>query len=96
MSNLRVVKGRGVPETEPDGGRVSVRGDDTGNPTVSAVTPDERPCVLTFYGGSDDTASAWVPRIGTQPAERVDWATLRARGWAQWARAEHRKMRGAR
>jgi hypothetical protein len=80
-------------ETAPESTTASVRGDDTTNPTVSAVTPDGRPCVLTFYGGSDDTASCWVPRFGDERSERLSWSTLRARGWATWARGEHAKLR---
>jgi hypothetical protein len=59
---------------------------------VSAVTPDDRPCLVRFVAGGD-VVSVWVPRfVGrdetSRPSESLDRLALVAREWMPWARRE--------
>jgi hypothetical protein len=54
---------------------------------VSAVTPDDRPCLVRFVAGGD-VVSVWVPRFGDRASESIDRLGLVAREWMPWARRE--------
>lgn len=62
--------------------------------TVSAVTPDGRPCLVTA-APDGNVSHVWVPRIGDRMGERLDTLALCAREWMPWARREVARMGSA-